>query len=168
MRQARSAQPRNGATVVSQGREPLDNEDTTDSRAPEGRQYARSFCRPFGACRLAHFPSRGSRPWLTTVAFSRLRSSDRITLRRITPSIVRRQAPWASLFARALLTQHGSAALTHATQPLIDVRCRDPPDQSDSARSSAIRSRRYASPVAPCQLSSPYHQYRTRPFLSMR
>ena len=56
------AQPRNGATVVSQGREPLD-EDKTESPAPKGRQYDRRFCRPFGAFRTRDAPgSQGLAP----------------------------------------------------------------------------------------------------------
>ena len=51
--QTGSAQPRNGATVFSQGREPLDW--NAASQAPEGRQCDRWFCRPFGA-----FVTRGT------------------------------------------------------------------------------------------------------------
>lgn len=37
-----------------------------------------------------------------------------------------------------------------------------------SLSSRLMRSRIHWSPVAPCQFSSPYHQKRTRPFLSTR
>ena len=61
--QAGRAQPRYGAKVVSQGREPLDRMPQTDSQAPEGRQVDRRFCRPFGAFRTRDaFGSQGLAP----------------------------------------------------------------------------------------------------------
>ncbi len=65
------------AAVNSQGREPLDGRGTA-AQALEGRQNPRvglsllRFCRPYGARTVAFSASRGSRPWLFTVAAPRL------------------------------------------------------------------------------------------------
>ena len=78
--QADSTQSRNGATVFSQGREPLDS-DTTDPSSPGGATVRSdvSVAPPGLSEGGTHSVSRGSRPWLTTVAFSRLKDGDKIT-----------------------------------------------------------------------------------------
>ena len=79
--QTGSAQPRNGATVFSQGREPLDS-DATDPSSPGGATGQSDVSvAPAGLfVRRTHSVPRGSRPWLTTVAFSRLTNGDTKTL----------------------------------------------------------------------------------------
>jgi hypothetical protein len=57
----------NGPKVNSQGRQPLETMQAK-RKAPTGRKY----CRPVGALQCDFRLSRGSRPWLLTIAALRL------------------------------------------------------------------------------------------------
>ena len=94
--QAGRTEPRNGAKVFSQGREPLGDADRA-RQAPQGRQRTSIVLSPLpGLASLGQSYPRGSRPWLITVAFPRLKNAARGLAagpspnRRPTPTVRRR------------------------------------------------------------------------------
>ena len=96
------------------------------------------------------------------------------TRRRMIPNTrirgVRRNDRWYRRRATKMIRSHPGNAegIVPWVGATIEIEPRKTFYFSSSAISSSILFRMNSSPVAPFQFNSPYHQFRTRPFLSIR